>query len=605
MPSEPERSLDFRALRNAYASGLAPRHLIDEVERRIATYADPALFLSRPKPSSLAARASQLGALDARTRNSLPLFGMPFVVKDNIDVAGMPTTAACPEFTYTPARSAAVVERLEAAGAILIGKANLDQFAAGLVGVRSPYGIPRNPFDARIIPGGSSSGSATAVAAGLAAFSLGTDTAGSGRIPAGLNNLVGLKPTPGLVSTRGVVPACRTLDCVSIFALTTDDAFDVLKVVAGFDAEDAFSADIKLGNVGARPTRVRIGVPRTKDRLFFGDIIGAAAFDAALLGLAADNCELVELDFEPLFDVARLLYDGPWVAERYAAIEAFLIAQPQALHPVTRSIIAPAAARTAVDAFKATYQLMEARRKTAATWKAVDALAVPTVPRAWTIAEVAADPIKTNSALGTYTNFVNLLGMSALAFPVALRSDGFPSGITLIGPGGHDAWLASVGRHIEGTSGLALGATRLPRPVPVPARALPRSGMIPIVVIGAHMSGLPLNRELVDNGAVFVEATATAPVYRLFALTGGPPRRPGLVRVLDGGAAIAAEVWALPPDGFGRFVAAIPAPLGVGTIRLADGSAVKGFLCESAGLDGATDITGHGGWRAFLASTVT
>lgn len=601
MPKAVPASFDLASLRAAYAEGLEPLDLVAAIEARIATHDDPALFIARPDPDALVARAVALGAMPEADRAALPLFGIPYVVKDNIDVAGIATTAACPDFPRHPAAHAPVVERLEKAGAILIGKVNLDQFATGLVGTRSPYGVPRNPCDPTLIPGGSSSGSAAAVSAGLVAFALGTDTAGSGRVPAGLNNLVGLKPTPGLVSTRGVLPACRTLDCVSVFALTVDDAWSVLREIAGYDPEEPYSLRIPRGELGAVPPKLRLGIPAARHRFFYGDTAGEAAFQAALEGLAARGYGLVEVDFEPFLSIARLLYEGPWLAERFAAIEPFIRSKPEALHPVTRAIIEPSVGRSAVEAFQAIYRLAELRRESEATWAHVDALVVPTVTRAWTVAEVLAEPVTTNSQLGTYTNFVNLVGLCALAVPERFRSDGRPSGITLIAPGGRDAYLASIGRVIEGGSGLPLGATGQPRPTP---RALPSGeppGMIPIAVVGAHLSGLPLNRELLDRGGVFVATVRTSRSYRLHALPGGPPSRPGLIRVGEGaGYAIEGEVWALPPEGFGSFVASIPAPLGVGTLQLEDGSTVKGFVCERAGLEGARDISAAGGWRAYL-----
>ena len=594
-------SFDRASLADAYDAGLDPRDLVAEIERRIAAHADPALFLARPDRATLEARAAALAGLDAGARARLPLYGIPFAVKDNIDVAGLPTTAACPAFAYTPERSATVVDRLEAAGAIVIGKTNLDQFATGLVGVRSPYGVPRNSFDPARIPGGSSSGSAVAVAAGLATFSLGTDTAGSGRVPAGLNNLVGLKPTPGLASTAGVVPACRTLDCVSVFALTVDDATAVLDVMAGFDAADPFSRPMTVAPPGTWPKRLRLGVPGAKDRHFFGDTVGEAAYAAALERLAGLGAELVEIDFEPLFAVARLLYEGPWVAERLAAIEGFVAGHAEAMHPTTRAIIAPAGTRTAVEAFKALYKLKDLARVAEAVWTQVDALAVPTVPRAWTVAEVEADPIATNSALGTYTNFVNLLGLSALAVPVALRSDGFPSGVTLIAEGARDGFLAGLGRVIEAGSGLSLGATGLPRPAPAPVRPGVPKGTLPLAVFGAHLSGLPLNRELIGFGATLIGEIATAPIYRMHAIPGAPDR-PGLVRTGAGGASIAGELWALPFDGVGRLLAGIAPPLALGTVTLDSGETVRGFVCEAAGAEGTPDVSAHGGWRAYLAA---
>ncbi|WP_407050398.1 allophanate hydrolase [Methyloraptor flagellatus] len=600
MPAVPE-SFDLKSLARAYAAGLDPRDVIAAVEARIAAFDDPALFIARPDRATLDARAAALAALSVDARAALPLYGVPFAVKDNIDVAGLPTTAACPDFAYAPSASATTVAKLEAAGAIVIGKTNLDQFATGLVGVRSPYGVPRNTFDPARIPGGSSSGSAVAVAAGIAAFSLGTDTAGSGRVPAGLNNLVGLKPTPGLASTTGVLPACRTLDCVSIFALTVDDATAVLDVMAGFDPTDAFSKVFAAEKQGPWPAGLRLGVPGAKDRHFFGDTVGEAAYAAALERIAGLGATLVEIDFEPLFAVARLLYEGPWVAERLAAIEEFVAAKPEAMHPVTRAIIAPAGARTAVEAFKSLYKLKDLARIAEAVWTSVDALVVPTVPRAWTVAEVEADPIATNSALGTYTNFVNLLGLSALAVPVALRSDGFPSGVTLIGEGGRDGFLAGLGRVIEGTSGLPLGATGKPRPAFTPLALDAPADTLPLVVFGAHLSGLALNHELTGCGATLIGETRTAPLYRMHALAGAPVR-PGLIRVGEGGAAIKGEIWAVPFAGVGALLARIAPPLGLGTVVLEDGQSLRGFICETAGVEGAPDVSHHGGWRAYLAA---
>lgn len=595
------RSLDLASLAKAYAQGLSPIDLVEEVEARIKAHADPALFISRPSSERLKARAAELAAIPVAERG--PLFGVPFIVKDNIDVAGEPTTAACREFGYVAEKSATLVAKVEAAGAIMIGKANLDQFATGLVGVRSPYGIPRNSFDGAYIPGGSSSGSATGVAAGLATFSFGTDTAGSGRVPAGLNNLVGLKPTPGFFSTSGVVPACRTLDCISIFALTVADSWAVADVVAGFDATDPFSVAMPKGLPGAAPTGVRLGVPGAKDRKFFGDAVGEASYLASLDMLKAAGHVLVEVDFEPLFAVARLLYEGPWVAERYAAIKSFIEEDASRLHPVTRQITLQALEKTAVGTFEAIYALASARRAAESVWTKVDALVVPTVTRFWKVEEVLGDPVATNSALGTYTNFVNLMGLSALAVPTRFRDDGLPSGVTFIAPGGRDAWLSSLGRGVEATTDLPLGATGLPRPpVPLPEGTVP-DGMIGVAVVGAHLSGLPLNRELLALGASLVKAARTSPDYRFYALAGGPPYRPGLVKVSDGtGVSIDCEIWALTPAGFGQFVAGIPAPLGIGTLTLEDGCSVKGFIAEAIAVEGATDISAFGGWRAYLAA---
>ncbi len=540
---------------------------------------------------------------DAFDSSKKPLWGVPFAVKDNIDLAGLPTTAACPDFAYRPTASATVVERLVAAGAVPLGKTNLDQFATGLVGVRSPYPVPRNSFDPAMVPGGSSSGSAVATARGIVSFALGTDTAGSGRVPAGLNNIVGLKPSLGAIPVRGVLPACQTLDCVSVFALTVPDAWTVFEVAAGFDARDPWSRTIRLGDPGSETPLRRLGIPDRKSRIFLGDRLSEAAFDKALVLLEEIGVELQEVDLTPFFDVARLLYEGSWVAERYQAIRAFIESKPQALHPTTLKITSNAKRFSAADAFADIYKLAALRRAAEPLWAMVDALVVPTYPRPVKRAELEADPISPNSGLGTYTNFVNLLDLCALAVPGPFRTDGFPSGITLIAPAEADARLATLGARFHAAAAIPLGATHARLPSHTWPKRARHADRFEIAVVGAHLSAMPLNGELTRLGGEFVREARTAPDYGLYALAGGPPFRPGLVRVAPGeGAAIALEVWRLPAEGFAAFVAAIPAPLGLGTVRLADGTTPKGFLCESAGLAGARDITPFGGWRAFVAS---
>ena len=506
------RSLDQARLHAAYADGLGPEAVLREVYRRIAACGDDGIFLSLVPEEEAAGAAQALGAFDPGTR---PLWGLPFAVKDNIDVAGLPTTAACPEFAYLPSATAPAVERLLAAGAILIGKTNLDQFATGLVGVRTPFPVPRNPFDARMVPGGSSSGSAVAVARGLVSFALGTDTAGSGRVPAALNNVVGLKPTLGAVPTRGVVPACRTLDCVSVFAATVDDAFAAYGMMAGFDPDDPFSKRVAVGALGPPPPSVRIGVPDKASRRFFADAFSEAAFDAALGDLVAAGFAAKEVDLAPFLEAARLLYAGPWVAERYEAIRGFIESRPEALHPVTRAIIGTAREKSAADAFAGLYRLAHLRRACEPTWACVDALCVPTYPRPRTLADLDVDPLGPNSELGTYTNFVNLLDLCALAAPGRFRADGFPAGVTLIAPAGRDAFLASLGAELHARAGTPLGATKAPQPSPParPSRAL--DGEIELAVVGAHLSGMPLNPELTGRGARFLRAVPTTPDYRL------------------------------------------------------------------------------------------
>ncbi len=590
-----ERSVTIPGLRAAYRAGADPSDVVRDVYRRIDAVDDAGIFISLVAEEAALERAAALGRHDP----SRPLWGVPFAIKDNIDLAGVVTTAACPDFAFVPDRSAAVVERLVAAGAIPIGKTNLDQFATGLVGVRTPYPVPRNALDPALVPGGSSSGSAVAVAQGIVAFALGTDTAGSGRVPAALNNVVGLKPTRGMVSTRGVLPACRSLDCVSIFAGTAADAWDVLSVAAGFDAEDPWSRPVPSGGF-ALPPHVRIGMPDPASLILDGPL-AAEAFAAALAAFPDFGGAPLPVDLAPLYAVAALLYEGAWVAERYAAIRDFLEERPDALHPVTRAIIGGATRLSAADAFAGQYRLAELARRAAPIWEAIDVLVVPTVPDICTLDQVAADPVGANSRLGTYTNFVNLLDLAAIAVPGPFRADGRPSGVTLIAPAGRDGLLAAMAARIHASAGVTIGAVGSPVPPP-PDAVAPPPGTIPVAVVGAHLSGMPLNRELAARGATFVAEAFTAPEYRLYALPGGPPQRPGLVRVREGGAGIAVETWALPPAAFGDFVAAVPAPLSIGTVRLADGSCAKGFLCEAVAVEGARDISHFGGWRAYVAS---
>jgi len=582
------------------AKTMSPAETVERTFARIAAHADPAIFISLRDQAEVVADARRLMEAGETER---PLYGIPVAVKDNIDVKGLPTTAACPAFAYRPAADATAVARLKRAGAIVIGKSNLDQFATGLVGVRSPYGIPRNLFDARLIPGGSSSGSALAVAAGIVPLALGTDTAGSGRVPAALSNIVGLKPSLGLVSTYGLVPACRTLDCISVFGLTTDDAFAALSVIAGPDAADPYSRALQPGRLGAVPSGLRLGVPSPGQRLFFGDRVAAAAYEAAIARFAGLGAAIVEIDMEPFYETARLLYEGPWVAERYIAARSLIASAPDSMHPVTRDIMLAGARPSAVDAFEAFYRLEGLRRMRDHVFAAIDALLLPTVPTVYTIDEVLADPIGLNSRLGTYTNFVNLLDQCGLALPAALHADGTPFGITLLGPAGHDAMLASIGRVFHADTGLALGALARPQPPLAALSALPAAGEIAIAVVGAHLGGMPLNGELKSLGARLLEATLTAADYKLYALAQTQPAKPGLLRVQKGaGTAIEIEIWALPAEHYGRFVAAVPSPMSIGTIRLADGRTVQGFLVESEALAGARDISSFGGWRAFLAA---
>jgi allophanate hydrolase len=583
------------------AGSISPAQTVARSFARIRERNDPAIFISLRDEKEALDEAERLAAKDAA---QLPLFGIPVGVKDNIDVAGLPTTAACPAFSYSPSRDATSVARLRAAGAIIIGKTNLDQFATGLVGVRSPYGIPVNPMRADLIPGGSSTGSGIAVSTGLVPLTLGTDTAGSGRVPAMFNNIVGLKPSGGLISTAGVVPACRTLDCVSVFSLTVDDAMTALAVMAGPDAADPFSRNRPLAPMTAFPANLRLGVPRAGQLIFFGDKASEKAYGDALRRWTALGATLVEFDLEPFYETARLLYEGPWVAERYLVIRNLLASSPEAIHPVTREIIIAGARLSAADTFAALYRVQGLRKAAERAFANIDALVLPTVPTAYSTAQVLANPIELNSRLGTYTNFVNLLDLCGLALPAAIRPDEIPFGITLLALGGHDAQLASIGRVFHADTKLTMGANGLPLP-PLAALPVAASGdEIAIAVVGAHLSGMALNGELKSLDGRLVEATSTAPDYRLYALHTTPPK-PGMLRVEAGaGSSIEVEVWALSAAAFGKFVAEIPPPLSIGTIRLADGRGVKGFIVEPEAVNGARDISSFGGWCAFTAEKV-
>lgn len=599
MPAAMERlSFDLASLRAAYRSGLAPADVVREVCRRMQTAGDNPIWITRAADETLRARAAELSALDPER---LPLYGIPFAIKDNIDAAGLPTTAGCPEFAYVPKLSATVVGRLLAAGAILIGKNNLDQFATGLVGTRSPYGEVRNALHSGYISGGSSSGSAVAVALGLVSFSLGTDTAGSGRVPAAFNNIVGLKPTLGRVPTRGVVPACRSLDCVSIFAGSAADARSVLDIAEGADALDPWSR--KVADLPA-PAGLRMGVPRQADLEWFGDGESPALFARALERLERLGATLVPIDYTPFREAALLLYGGPWVAERYAGIREFFESRPQALLAVTREIIGGASKYSAADAFAAQYRLAEIAAATAPVWQDIDALILPTAPTIHTREEIARSPIAANASLGLYTNFVNLLDLAAIAVPAGLRGNGLPFGISFVAPAGTDRWLCALGARYHSTWGASIGATSFAVPAhdcgTANTPAAERTGRIRIAVAGAHLRGQPLNRELIERNGKLISTTRTDRAYRLYALATTPPK-PGLIRS-DGGVAIELEIWELGEREFGSFVAGVPAPMAIGTLTLEDGSSVKGFLCEPYAVRGAEDISEFGGWRAYLAA---
>ncbi len=586
--------MTIAALRARYLDGsLTPAQLVERIAAHTSGDDPHRIWIRALTRDEMMRYADALAGRDPAT---LPLYGIPFAIKDNIDLAGVPTTAACPDYAYQPETSAPVVERLIAAGAIPIGKTNLDQFATGLSGQRSPHGACRNALDPEYASGGSSSGSAVSVAMGLAAFSLGTDTAGSGRVPAAFHGLVGLKPTKGVLSTLGVVPACRSLDCVSIFAHTADDAQRVFESAHGVAEDDPYAREWQGDEVSAQAALkgLRLGVPRASQLEFYGDASYAQAFDAALAALRAAGAQLVEIDFDPFLATARLLYEGPFVAERLAAIRPFYEANPDALHPVTRAIIGGAARWSAADAFAAQDTLAALRMQAERVWPDLDAIVTPTSPTTSTVAELEADPIGVNARFGYYTNFVNLLDLSALAVPAGTCESGphagKPFGITFVARAHEDAKLLAIARAWLGE---AASNTKAASATPATVR---------VAVVGAHLGGEPLNAQLTSRDAKLVAATTTSKNYRLYALPKAASQgieKPGLVRVAQDGHAIEVEVWEMPIEHYGSFVALIPSPLGIGTLELADGAFVQGFLCESLALEGAEDISALGGWRAY------
>ena len=563
-----------------------------EALERVAAYEaiQPQVWIERASATDILAAARAVDdrvAAGERPR----LAGVPFAVKDNIDVVGLPTTAGCPAFAYRPSETAPVVARLLDEGAVPIGKTNLDQFATGLSGARSPYGPCTAVHNRAYISGGSSSGSAVAVAAGLVAFALGTDTAGSGRVPAALNGLVGFKPTKGRWSTSGLVPACRSLDCITVLTLDAADAALIDEIVAGFDPGDIFSrrAPAPGAPIGER---FRLGLPRRDQLEFLGDAQSARLFQTAAARVQAMGGAPVEVDIAPLLDAARLLYEGPWVAERTAAVETLLKTRPAAIHPVVRGILQGGLAMTAVAAFKADYQLRAHQRAAEAIWQAADVLLLPTAPTTYRLREMLAEPLALNANLGLYTNFVNLLDMSAVALPAGFRDNATGFGVTLIGPAFTDGALLDLARRYEEIA---------PMPSIPPPDTDGVASEVKLAVVGAHLGGMPLHWQLTSRDARLVRRCKTAEAYRLYAMANTIPAKPALVHVGEGGAAIEVEVYALSVEAFGSFVIDVPPPLAIGTVTLDDGTDVKGFVAEPRALDGAEDITGFGGWRAFMA----
>ncbi|WP_241721514.1 allophanate hydrolase [Raoultella sp. HC6] len=595
-----QHSFDLRlsTLATGYRDGrLTPRALMAELRQRAsALNPEYQLFIH-----ILTAEEQEpwLAALDGVAPETLPLYGVPFAIKDNIDLAGIVTTAGCPAFAYTAERDATIVAQLIALGAVPVGKTNLDQFATGLNGTRSPYGRCRNAVHPAYPSGGSSAGSALAVALGVASFALGTDTAGSGRVPASLNNLVGLKASKGLISTAGVVPACRTLDCTTFFTATAAESSRLLALTAAVDPRDAYSRRNPQWNgaqaFGAPAPGFRFGVPQTLN--FLGCAQSEALFLQAKARLLALGGVAVNIDMAPFLAAASLLYDGPWVAERYAVAGPLIERQPEAVLPVIRDVLAKAPQADAVAAFKAMYQLQAYKAQGDALLEGVDCVLTPTYPRPVTLAELEAEPVKRNADLGYYTNFMNLLDYAAVSVPTGFLANGLPSGVTLFGRAFTDQYLLGLADAFQRAQPLPLaGGAQI---APAPPASVASHDRQALVVCGAHLDGLALNGQLRERGGRLLAATESAACYRLYALADG--RRPGMVRDESGGAAIAVEVWELPSAELGSLLAAIPAPLGLGKVELADGRWLSGFICEAYGLQGATDITAYGGWRAWLA----
>lgn len=529
------------------------------------------------------------------------LAGLRFAVKDNIDVAGIPTTAACPEFAFTPTAHASVVEKLLANGAALCGKTNLDQFACGLNGTRSPFGPVPNAVNPAYVSGGSSSGSAYVVASGQVDFSLGTDTAGSGRVPAGLNHIVGLKPTKGLISTHGVLPAARSADAVSIFARDVQTAWQVLLSAIGPDEQDPYSRELPLISTPL-PQQFRFGVP---DRLeWFGDEFAKEEFEKSIARCIRLGGTPITIDYQPLADAAELLYGSALLAERLEVLESFFQQHPEAVIEPVKTLLSPGMAMSGTEVFRAQTRLRTLAQQAARMWKSIDVLLVPTAPTIYRIDEMLEAPIELNRRLGYYTNFVNLLDYAAISIPSSLRRDQLPFGITLIGPTASDWQLASLALRFEQSVSPSSSTPKnqlegLPLALPHETAS---TATVQVAVVGAHLSGMPLNPQLTERGARLIKTTTTSSCYRLYALANTQPAKPGLIRVGDTGTPIEIEVWQMPVSQYGSFVAMIPRPLGIGQIETRDGELIQGFLCEPTGLEGARDISEFGGWRRFMAS---
>ncbi len=598
-------SLDFHTLSEAYASGqLTPSKVVNAIYDRIAARGDDHVWIHLvPREDALKAAAE----LEKTGYDGRPLWGIPFSIKDCNDVIGLPTTNALKEGAYIAESTGQAVTRLFDNGAILIGKTNMDQFGIGLVGMRTPYGACSSVFNDDYISGGSSSGSAVSVAAGLSSFSIANDAAGSGRVPAGFNNIVGIKPTPGIVSNACVSGGgcVKTIETVSVFALTVEDGMAVMRVITGYDPSYPFSkpeADHVPLDVAPAPPKFRFGIPAGAALRFFGDSEAEQLFQEAIERLDAMGGELVEVDFTPFEETQRILYEGPWISERALSLDKVLAQYGDAIHPVTKKILENSGQYSSLDTFRAIHRIAELKCATRPVWNDIDVLLVPTTPTIYRKSEILADPIALNARLGIYTNFVNLMGLCGVAVPNGFRDDGLPSGVTFLAPGMEEAKAASIAAEFHRRVGVGLAKHLNPYPAYGAPRGIPADHR-EIAVVGAHLTGMPLNHELTERGGVFRGKTRTSGDYRLYALAGTVPPKPGLVRDPKAeGPGIEVEIWSLPLTGFADFVERIPEPLGIGKITLEDGRKVSGFLCEPIALEGATDITAHAGWRNYLAS---
>ena len=597
--------ITIKELLNRYQSGaLTPTQhiatLMNDIHHHFHEEKDPA-WISVATEMKIQEQLMNLDHLVAqKSIANLPLYGIPFAIKDNIDAAGWETTVACPDFAFEPQKNATVVQKLIDAGAILVGKTNLDQFATGLVGTRSPFGAVPNTFDPSYVSGGSSSGSASVVARGLACFSLGTDTAGSGRIPAAFNNLVGTKPTPGLVSTEGVFPACKSIDCVSIMTLTAADADIVLNAMKSNALDRAseaqFHPNSKSTSSFSKP--IRIGVPISCQ--FLDDGSYQKAFAKAVENAKGLDVELVNVDIDPFVKAGKLLYDGPWVSERFAVTEDFLKTHPNAFDPSVKQIIESGASYSAAQGFRAIYQLKELEIEAKKAWAQCDVIMVPSAPNHPTLEDLKNHPILKNSELGMYTNYVNLMRLCAVAVPAGFTEKGMPFGVTLLAQEGCDSALLKLAAQWQILFGLSLGKSNHQASLTELTITPHKTDLIEIAVVGAHLQGMPLHSQLTDRRALLIKACKSAKSYRLFALPNTTPPKPGLVKTKANGAAIDLEVYAMPSSEVGSFLGLIPAPLGLGNIELDDGTWVKGFICEPHAIDGAKDISELGGWRAYM-----